>query len=85
MRKEKAIYVHEDVRKALTEAKIHFEGITRSKITWSAFLWALASGALSMSALAGLKIHCPTCGDSGMELYFKSFEVIEDPVQSRRG
>ena len=77
-RQDKPIYVHADVFKTLREAKIQFEGMTGCHMTWSAFLYALGAGALAISALAGMKIHCPTCGDSGMELYFKSFEVPEE-------
>lgn len=72
-RKDKAIYVHADVFKALQEAKIHFEGLTRTRTTWSGFLYALAAGALAISAFGGLRMRCPLCGDFGMELYYKSF------------
>ncbi len=76
MRKEKPIWVHQDVFEALREAKVHYEGLTGAKMTWSSWLYALACGALAVSALAGLKIRCPTCGDSGMQLYYSQFEAI---------
>lgn len=79
-RKEKPIFVHSDVFRALQEAKIHFEGITGARLTWSAFLYALASGALAVSSLAGLQIRCPLCGDSGMELFYKRLE--EETISS---
>lgn len=69
-RKEKPIFVHGDVFNALREAKLHYEGVTGAKMTWSAWLYALACGALAVSALAGLQIRCPLCGDSGVELYY---------------
>jgi len=71
-RKEKPIFIHEDVYKALQEAKLHYEGITKTKMTWSAYLYALACGALAISSLIGLNIRCPTCGDSGTVLYYSS-------------
>jgi len=80
MRKEKPIWVHQDVFEALREAKLHYEGLTGAKMTWSAWLYALACGALAVSALAGLKIKCPTCGDSGMQLYYSQFEATAAPT-----
>lgn len=74
MRKDKAIYVHSDVFQALQEAKMHFEGITKARTTWSAFLYALAAGALAISSFAGLKLRCPLCGDFGMQLYYSQIE-----------
>lgn len=68
------IFVHTDVFKALREAKIHYEGLTKTHMTWSAWLYALACGALAVSTLAGLTIRCPTCGDHGMQLYYSSLE-----------
>lgn len=65
--------MHQDVQEALREAKLHYEGVTGTKMTWSAWLYALACGALAVSALAGLKIKCPLCGDSGMQLYYSQF------------
>ncbi len=81
-RKEKPIWVHEDVVKALHEAKLHYEGITKTKMTWSAWLYALACGALAVSALAGLKIRCPNCGDAGMQLYYSEFIKEEKRAKS---
>lgn len=77
-RKEKPIFVHGDVFNALREAKIHYEGITKTKMTWSAYLYALACGALAVSSLIGLKIRCPTCGDSGMQLFYSTYEAPEE-------
>lgn len=74
VRKEKPIYVHNDVFQALKEAKIHYEGITKTKMTWSAFLYALAAGALAISAFANLRMRCPICGDFGMQMYYSSCE-----------
>lgn len=78
MAKQKRIALHSDVFEALREAKLHFEGITKTRMTWSAFLYALASGALALSSLAGLRMRCPLCGDFGMQMYYSSFEVEED-------
>lgn len=52
---------------------LHYEGITRTNMTWSAFLYTLASGALAASSLAGLQLTCPLCGDFGMRLYYRQF------------
>lgn len=76
-RKEKPIWVHEDVFKALHEAKLHYEGITETKMTWSAWLYALACGALAVSSFAGLKLKCPLCGDFGMQMFYSSTIAIE--------
>lgn len=73
----KPIFVHDDVFNALREAKLHFEGITNTRMTWSAYLYAMACGALAVSALAGLRIRCPICGDSGMQLYYSMPEEEE--------
>lgn len=86
-RKEKPIFVHDDVFQALREAKLHYEGITKTKMTWSAWLYALACGALAVSSLAGLQIKCPLCGDSGMQLYYSRMEeerATETPSGTRR-
>lgn len=80
MRKEKAIYIHEDVFRGLQEAKLHFEGITKTKMTWSAYLYALSCGALAVSSLAGLKLRCPVCGDFGVQLYYSQF--VEEEAKS---
>jgi len=81
-RKEQPIFVHRDVFNALREAKIHFEGITNTRMTWSAFLYAMACGALAVSALAGLRIRCPLCGDFGMELFYSmAQEEKQEPSQ----
>lgn len=77
-RKEIPIFIHRDVHAALREAKTHFEGITNTKMTWSAYLYAMACGALAVSALAGLKLKCPLCGDFGMQMYYSSFEASEE-------
>lgn len=77
-RKEKPIYVHDDVFQALKEAKIHYEGITKTRMTWSAYLYALACGALALSSLAGLRLRCPLCGDFGMQLYYSRFDEQEE-------
>ena len=74
----KPIFVQDDVFNALREAKLHYEGLTGANMTWSAWLYALACGALAVSALAGLKIKCPLCGDSGVQLFYKSFEAPSD-------
>lgn len=73
-RKEQPIWVHRDVAQALREAKLHFEGLTKTRMTWSAWLYALACGALAVSALGGIKIKCPLCGDFGMQLHYTSFQ-----------
>lgn len=74
-RTDKPIFIHKDVFEALREAKVHFEGITKTNMTWSAYLYALACGALAVSSLIGLKIRCPVCGDSGMQLFYSTFEA----------
>jgi len=81
-RKEKPIFIHADVFNALREAKLHFEGITNTRMTWSAYLYAMACGALAVSALAGLRIKCPLCGDSGMQMYYSMPEEEESQQPS---
>lgn len=82
-RTDKPIWVHADVFALLREAKIHFEGITKTKMTWSAYLYALAAGALAISAFGNLRIRCPQCGDFGMQMYYSSFEQQEqEPMTS---
>ncbi|MBA7566962.1 hypothetical protein ES708_08662 [subsurface metagenome] len=76
-RTEKPIWVHADVFNALREAKLHYEGITKTKMSWSAWLYAMACGALAVSALAGLRLKCPICGEVGMQMSYKSFEEPE--------
>lgn len=72
-----SIYVHGDVHKSLQEAKLHFEGLTGSKVSWSGYLYLLSAGALAMSALNGLQARCPNCGHA-MELYYKTGQENED-------
>jgi len=72
-RTDKPIWVHADVFNALREAKTHFEGITKTKMTWSAYLYALAAGALAISVFSNLRLRCPTCGDMGMQMYYSKF------------
>jgi len=62
MKKQKAIYVHPEVFSLLVQARGQFEAITGAKFTWSAFLFALASGGLSLGSLAGMHLRCPECG-----------------------
>ena len=78
-RNVKPIFVHEDVFKSLVEAKLHFEGITEIKMTWSAYLYALACGALALSSLGGLTLHCPLCGDSNVGMYYKKEATQNKP------
>jgi len=70
MAKQKAIYLHEDVFNLLTEAKIHLQGLTGTRMTWSAFLYSLAAGALALASFQGLNLRCPSCGYTS-ELYYK--------------
>lgn len=72
-RKQKAIYVHEAVFDLLGQAKVHVTGLTGAKLTWSSFLYILASGALAMSTFAGLQLRCPDCGHTS-ELFYKATE-----------
>ena len=76
-RKEKPIFVHADVFNALREAKLHYEGVTKTKMTWSAWLYSLACGALAVGALAGLRLKCPLCGELGMQMSYSSFKEPE--------
>lgn len=69
-RKEKSIFVHADVFNLLEQAKIHTQGLTGTRLTWSSFLYMLASGALAMSTFAGLELECPVCGHTS-ELYYR--------------
>lgn len=71
MQKHKAIYVHADVFNLIEQAKIHVQGLTGAKLTWSSYLYILASGALAMSTFAGLEMHCPNCGHTS-ELFYKA-------------
>lgn len=75
-RKEKPIFVHSNVFYSLREAKLHFEGLTHTKMTWSAFLYILAAGALTLASLSGLRLHCPECGHES-ELYYRMDEDKE--------
>lgn len=67
---QKAIYVHKDAFNLLEQAKIHLQGLTNTRMSWTTFLYMLAAGALAMASLQGLTLSCPECGHTS-ELYYK--------------
>jgi len=81
-RKDKPIFVHSDVFKMLQEAKIHAQGLTGTNMTWSAFLYMLAAGALAMASLSGLSLKCPECGYESALFYRESSEAPPSASQS---
>ncbi len=69
--KQTAIYLHRDAYNLLKEAKTHLEGLTNTKMSWTAFLYMLSAGALAMASLQGLQLRCPECGHQSA-LYYSS-------------
>ena len=53
----------------LASAKTGFEKLTGGKLSWGAYLVALASGALAGYTISGFELRCPDCGNEmGMRL-----------------
>lgn len=74
---QKAIYLHADAFNLLQEAKIHLQGLTGTRMSWTTFLYMLAAGALAMASLQGLTLRCPECGHTS-ELYYRMENSVPD-------
>ena len=63
----------------LSQAKQGFEGLTRTRLSWGAWLIALSLGSLAARRLAGFKLYCETCGG---EVRISLHEVLEPEEDS---
>ena len=65
----------------LQQAKKAFENLTGVKVSWGAYLVALAAGALASYTIAGFNLKCSECGgEMQMRLVMPKlvFEKAED-------
>jgi len=73
----------------LNQAKKNFEVLTGAKISWGAYLVALAIGSLGTYAIRGYSLRCPNCEEAmEIKLVKPSLELNEDsggpaPASSR--
>ncbi len=59
---QKSISVTEAEYALINEGKELLQAFTKARISWGAYLCALAFGALAAKALEGFLMRCPNCG-----------------------
>jgi len=58
------------------------EKVTRVKMSWESFLLATSTGALAISAIAGVHFRCPVC-EHEMGLTVKAVDMIGEDESSK--
>jgi len=75
----KSIGVTNPEYEILQKAKMGFQNLTGAKISWGAYLVALAAGALASYTIAGFSLRCPNCEESmEMRLVMPKAGAAED-------
>lgn len=81
-RKQKTISLDEEAFSYLTQARANLEKVTRVKMSWESFLLATSTGALAISAIAGVHFRCPVC-EHEMGLTVKAVDMIGEDESSK--
>jgi len=66
---QKGIFISEAQYKMVSHSKAVLEKMSGTRLSWGAYLAALASGSLAPFALRGLELDCPVCGARSMLRY----------------